>query len=562
MSNNIKVQMHKTGPNAKLDYILNSYNSLKLILMPNLNEKNIIFMNSIIDIIISQLEVFIELLYINETKKIYELLNMNNQNLSKQIAGIYEDIKLNKYSVNSSTDKDKIDSQIYFNKKESDLLEQQKESFSIINSSNHNKYADSDGNNTRKKDINKKPQIKVKDKDKNKNINKLKEKEKLIQNLKELEKERSREIREKARILLKKKNSKNQFTNCSKLTKNSQQSEIKSIISNNSSSKTEIASKNLYNNRNETEGKITEINDYKYRYVSPFKLTNKSNYNSKVNLKENEKKFKRSKTQLYESLLGIDSNMLPMNVSISFTNRLLDRIKRPNKKKNNKSIQTTLEDNNNLQKYRNYQNNNYTPKTEIGKTNKIFNLKNDDYFSLDKFLTPFNKGGEQMFLTKEGKLINKKEKDILEDYINNHLFENDKNKTERKCQSKSNYNIYNIIPITNNSKEKMTSIKEQKNKIFSSKKPPIKYDLNVLYQLFKKFSFSFQVPIDDLFLKNKKSSLLDKSIFKVCQNILDNYQELENKEDIFTYRAKSNSRSKIRSRSYNNNLDNSHNFFN
>ena len=79
MSYNIKVQMHKTGPKAKLDYILNSYNSLKLILIPNLNEKNIIFMNSIIDIIISQLETFIELLYINETKKIYELLNINNQ---------------------------------------------------------------------------------------------------------------------------------------------------------------------------------------------------------------------------------------------------------------------------------------------------------------------------------------------------------------------------------------------------------------------------------------------------------------------------------------------------
>ena len=49
-----------------------------------------------------------------------------------------------------------------------------------------------------------------------------------------------------------------------------------------------------------------------------------------------------------------------------------------------------------------------------------------------------------MFLTKEGKVfINRKEKDILEDYINNHLFENenDKNKTEKKSQSKSNYNI-------------------------------------------------------------------------------------------------------------------------
>jgi hypothetical protein len=259
-----------------------------------------------------------------------------------------------------------------------------------------------------------------------------------------------------------------------------------------------------------------------------------------------------------------NGNMFPMNISISFTNRLLDRIKKPYKKNKNKSIQMALEDNNSLKGYRNYQNNNYTPKTEISKTNKIFN-KNDDYFSLDKFLTPYNKKGELMFLTKEGKvLINKKEKDILEDYINNHLFENenDKNKTERKRENKSNYNIYNIIPIINNTKEKMASIKGQKNKIFRSKNTQIKYDLNDLNQLFKKFSFSFQVPIDDFLLKNKKTSLLDKSIFKVCKNILDNYQELENKEDIFTYRSKSNSRPKIRAKSYNNNSDNCHNFFN
>ena len=569
MSNNIKVQIYKTSPNAKLDYILNSYNSLKLILIPNLNEKNIVFMNSIIDIIISQLEVFIELLYINETKKIYELLNINNQNLSKQIADIYEDIKLNKYSINSSTEKDKIDSQIYFNKKEFDLFEVQKESFSIINSLNYNKNIDNEANNTKKKEINKKYKFKAKDKDKNKEINKLKEKEKLIQNLKELEKEKNREIREKARILINKKNSKTQFKNYSKLTKNSQKSEIKSNISNNFSSMTEIVSKNLCSIRNETEEKINEINNYKYRYISPFKLINSTDYNDKRHLNENinEKKFKRSKTQMYESLLGIDTkrNMCPVNVSISFTNRLLDRIKKSNKKKKNKSIQMTLEDNKNLKGYRNYQNNNYASKTEIGKkTNKIFNLNYEKFFSLDSFHTPYNKKGEQILLTKEGKvLINKKEKEILEDYINNHLFgkEKDKNKTERKKQSKSNYNIYNIMPITNNTKEKMSSIKGQKNKIYNTSKPPIKYDLNDLNQIFKKCSFSFQVPIDDIFLKNKKTSLLDKSIFKVCQNILDNYKELEDKEDIFTYRSKSNSRPRIRAKSYNNNLDNSHNFF-
>ena len=90
MSKNIKVQILKTSQNSKLENLLNSYNTLKSILSPNLSENNNLFMNSIIDLIISQLKIFLNLLDLNESKKIYEILNINNQNLSKQIAFLYD----------------------------------------------------------------------------------------------------------------------------------------------------------------------------------------------------------------------------------------------------------------------------------------------------------------------------------------------------------------------------------------------------------------------------------------------------------------------------------------
>jgi len=55
-------------------------------------------MASLIDLIISQLKIFVKLLSLNEEKKIYEILISNNQNLSQQIAILYE---IPKYQLNT-----------------------------------------------------------------------------------------------------------------------------------------------------------------------------------------------------------------------------------------------------------------------------------------------------------------------------------------------------------------------------------------------------------------------------------------------------------------------------
>ena len=58
MSKNVNDQIPKINPKAILNNLLSSYNTLKLILSPNLCENNIQFMNSVIDLIISQIKIF------------------------------------------------------------------------------------------------------------------------------------------------------------------------------------------------------------------------------------------------------------------------------------------------------------------------------------------------------------------------------------------------------------------------------------------------------------------------------------------------------------------------
>ena len=138
MSRSIKVQLSKSIHSAKLETLRDSYISLKSILSPNLSENNNSFMTSLIDLIISQLKIFVKLLSLNEEKKIYEILISNNQNLSQQIAILYEIPKyqLNtKLSINSTSEKGKNRNN-KINNKESYSLEEKKESFNRKNSDN------------------------------------------------------------------------------------------------------------------------------------------------------------------------------------------------------------------------------------------------------------------------------------------------------------------------------------------------------------------------------------------------------------------------------------------
>ena len=74
---------------SKCENLFNSYDILKLILCPNITKEKNQFMDMFIDIIKSQIKIFINILSLNEPKKVYEIINKNNQNLSKQITEMY-----------------------------------------------------------------------------------------------------------------------------------------------------------------------------------------------------------------------------------------------------------------------------------------------------------------------------------------------------------------------------------------------------------------------------------------------------------------------------------------
>ena len=622
MSKNIKVNISKQNYNSKLNNLLDSYNSLKLILSPNLSEKNIIFMNSLIDVISSQLKIFVSLLNLTDSKKVYEILNINNQDLSRQIANLYETTS-SKISNISLIDKEKIDSQTYFYKKEFDLLEPQKESFNIIDSANFDfienlnekEYKDIDNQKFKEIKINKNEKIKekkIKDKDKDKEkekekvrlikkekeekekLEKLKEKERLVQNLKEQEKKREREMREKARKLIKRKKmkekeyNKTQIKNNLNFTKLKTSSKMKLVkFDKFSPPRIGITPKTLFNKnvKNKEKYKIKEYKN-KIRNTTPSE-EKRNNYKLFLfedidNEKEQENNFKRkekrSKTILNDTFqipyildLEKDGNIVPMNFSVTFTNRHLNKINKSKKEKKN-SIPIIFEEENNINNLnKNIRRSNkciynYINKTETNKNNikKHSNLNSKiDCFSLDEYLKPYNgikNTKEKFFLTKRGKdLINKKQKFILEDYSNNYsnnyLFDEESinKKTERTYRQ--NNRGYIGSPLNNEYKKNLKLNKGKNNKKLLSKNSKINYDLDDKNEFIKISPSSFQIPIDDFYLRKKKASLFDRSIFRICHRVIDNYKELEDKEDIFTFKNKSKSKTKIRAKSYNSVMD-------
>ena len=634
MSKNVNDQIPKINPKAILNNLLSSYNTLKLILSPNLSENNIHFMNSVIDIIISQIKIFLELLNLTEPQKIFELLNINSQNLSKQIAALYEVPKISsKYFKDSLLlEKDKIENntQLYINnKKDNDSLEEQKQIINIIDSTNfdfiENQNKDKKENSKDIIKINKNEKINIKiNKDKNKSKekekekererllkkekeekDKLKEKEMLIQSLKEQEKERGREIREKARELIKKQNyykenSKIQLKKNSNFAKHKPRNKAKVIKFGNISNLKEfepkvqkLKIKKEVKPENRYKSVINCINRTPIRNRFKFFLFDDDDIDE-VNLKEEnfiKRKEKKSKTLFdkdfrlpyeinIEELENNDNNKTQSHInnnnyiSFNFTNRLLDRVKKKPKSIKNKFLIKTENERENSEKIKNkilnynnrYNYNNYVLKTEPNKKYKkrnFYNINNiqktnlnNDFFSLDEFVVPYNnsKKGEELFVTKIGNvLMSKKQKDILEDYINNYLYENEENSKLRKSTSpKSNKKLNNIIPLTKEVKEKIK--KEKRNRKFKTKKSMLNYDLNDINELIQSLRTSLKVPIDDLYLRQKKASLFDRSIFKICHRLIDNYKELENKEDIFTLKTRSKSRPMLRAKSYNDNL--------
>ena len=69
--------------------IINSYNNLKIILEPNLIDEKKRIISYLLETFISQLKFFKDLISINDFENKYELLNLNNQKLSKSICGLF-----------------------------------------------------------------------------------------------------------------------------------------------------------------------------------------------------------------------------------------------------------------------------------------------------------------------------------------------------------------------------------------------------------------------------------------------------------------------------------------
>ena len=167
------------------------------------------------DLIISQINIFLVILNLNESKKLYEVLNINNQKLSKQIAYLYELSKQSKENPNKSSPLSEKENSKNHNKKYKKInntLKDSKQSFNIVESDNFELIENKNKINNKEKQKEKKINEKEKEKEERYKIikkekeerEKLKEKEKLIKELKKKEKEKENKIREKAKEILKK----------------------------------------------------------------------------------------------------------------------------------------------------------------------------------------------------------------------------------------------------------------------------------------------------------------------------------------------------------------------
>ena len=195
MSKSIKVQLSKTLYINKIETLQKSYNSLKSILSPNLSENNNSFMSYLLELIISQIKFFISILNLNNDKKLYEMLNTNNQNLSKQISVLYEIPKFKasqKLTLNTTSEKEQNNNNLIYNNKENYSLEEKKET---IEQKNNDNFEFNFNINTESKVVDNDDLFDSKNKEENKTNSQYKEnKDKLIK-INDVEKEKNEIVR-------------------------------------------------------------------------------------------------------------------------------------------------------------------------------------------------------------------------------------------------------------------------------------------------------------------------------------------------------------------------------
>ena len=79
------------------DTLTNSYNTLRIILDPNLSDEKKNLLNFILETLTSQLKLFMDLITTTSFEKIYQILNLNNQQLSKRISYLFSLFEKNNY---------------------------------------------------------------------------------------------------------------------------------------------------------------------------------------------------------------------------------------------------------------------------------------------------------------------------------------------------------------------------------------------------------------------------------------------------------------------------------
>ena len=75
--------------------LINSYNTLKTILEPNLTDEKKKLMNFLMELLVSQIKLFVDLNSTTNFEEIYKILNLNNQELSKRISCLFHLIEKN-----------------------------------------------------------------------------------------------------------------------------------------------------------------------------------------------------------------------------------------------------------------------------------------------------------------------------------------------------------------------------------------------------------------------------------------------------------------------------------
>ena len=496
--------------NRKYETLLNSFNTLKLILNPNLNDIRKKFLNKMLDIITSQVKIYINLLLSNHTKNVYDILNINNQNLSRIITSFYDNFfkSVNITNTNENENKNNqhkknrneilTDDNYDINDKkliEIELMEEpQPQIYSKLNLDSHNISINKNEINEKKNNIEIKDEIKVKKNNKN-----------------FIDKNKNQKIKD---------NTNDSFSNNSYIYLVSD--------SNLSSFKDEKLNLNI-DNSIEIDSLSPKEKESKREEKKPMEE------NKYIN--EKEMSLKENKIHPYYKILAKNKknlNLKKLYMPINKSNKIIKKITQNNQKnKNNERCKEIFNKAKSDFISEEEKNKKYN-KEDINNNLNSINLK----IFIDDFFIPCDSPyGEQLFLIKSCNiLIKKSQKDILEKYLKIYF-----SKEINSGQSFKSPYLRKVIDYNNfKNKKLLSSLHKHNNKniIFKNNNLNTVNELNHFsnsIQNEKDLPSSLQVPFDIIIeniLKTKNISSYknkEKLVYnKISESI--STQKLNNKK--------------------------------